>query len=141
MINTMLVGNLDDLCLVLARGELRGFQLLSKRKTGDVIDDGATLRAASLAARAIRLRMEAEHVPDGPEYDAAVAADFDALDAILDSRHADDDRFFADAAHMIELANGDQQEEASAVTLLKNYLKQRSANMLPTELPSPHRRP
>jgi len=31
--------------------------------------------------------MEAEHVPDGPEYDAAVADDLDAMDAILDSRH------------------------------------------------------
>jgi hypothetical protein len=71
--------------------------------------------------------MEAEHVPDGPEYDAAVAADFDAMDAILDSRHADDDRFFVDAAHMIELANGDQQEESYAVTPLKNFLQQRSA--------------
>jgi hypothetical protein len=101
--------------------------LLSKRKTGSAIDHGAMLRAASLAARAIRLRMEAEHVPDGPEYDAAVAADFDAMDAILDSRHADDDRFFVDAAHMIELANGDQQEESYAVTLLKNFLQQRSA--------------
>ena len=99
--------------------------MLSERKTGSAIDHGATLRAASLAARAIRLRMEAEHVPDGPEYDAAVAADFEAMDAILLARHADDDRFFADAAHIIELANGDAQEEEAAVSLLKNYLKQR----------------
>jgi hypothetical protein len=69
--------------------------------------------------------MEAEHVPDGPEYDDAVAADNDAIDAILGARHADDDRFFADVAHIIELANGDKQEEEAAVALLKNYLKQR----------------
>ena len=116
--------------------------MLSKRKTGSVVHAGATLRAASHAARATRLRMEAEHVPDGPEYDAAVADDLDAMDAILDSRHADDDRFFADAAHMIELANGDQQEETYAVTLLKNYLKQRSVNNMPsTEFPLRHGQP
>jgi len=69
--------------------------------------------------------MEAEHVPDGPEYDAAVAADDEPLEAILGARYADDDRFFADAAHIIELANGDAQEEEAAVSLLKNYLKQR----------------
>jgi hypothetical protein len=69
--------------------------------------------------------MEAEHVPDGPEYDDAVAADNDAMDAILGARYADADRFFADAAHIIELANGDAQEEEAAVSLLKNYLKQR----------------
>jgi hypothetical protein len=69
--------------------------------------------------------MEAEPAPDGPEYDAAVAADFEAMDAILLARHADDDRFFADAGHIIELANGDTQEEEAAVALLKNYLKQR----------------
>jgi hypothetical protein len=99
--------------------------LLSKPKTGSAIDDGATLRAASRAARAMRLLMEAEHIPDGPEYDAAVAADDDARDAIVGARYADDDRFFADAAHIIELANGDKQEEEAAVVLLKNYLKQR----------------
>jgi len=102
-----------------------GVPMPSKRRTAGNLDDGATLRAASRAARAIRLRMEAEHVPDGPEYDAAVAADFEAMDAILLARHADDDRFFADAAHIIELANGDKQEEEAAVALLKNYLKQR----------------
>ena len=99
--------------------------MLSKRRIGSAVDHGSTLRAASRAARAIRLRMEAEHVPDGPEYDAAVEADDDARDAILGARYVDDDRFFADAAHIIELANGDQQEEAYAVTLLKNHLKQR----------------
>jgi hypothetical protein len=88
----------------------------SKRRTAGNIDDGSTLRAASRAARAVRLRMEAEHFPDGPEYDAAVAADFDAMDAIVSAPRSNDDRFFADAAHIIELANGDQQ---------KNYLKQR----------------
>jgi hypothetical protein len=88
-------------------------------------DDGSTLRAASRAARALRLRMEAEHVPDGPEYDAAVEADDDARDAIVGARYADDDRFFADATHTIELAKGDVQEEEAAVALLKNYLKQR----------------
>jgi len=113
--------------------------LLSKPKTGSAIDEGATLRAASRAVRAIRLRMEAEHVPDGPEYDDAVAADDDARDAIVDARYADDDRFFADATHMIELANGDVQEEGYAVTLLKNYLRQRSANMLSTAPHSRHR--
>jgi hypothetical protein len=101
--------------------------LLSKRRIGRAFDDGSTLRAASRAARAIRLRMEAEHVPDGPEYDAAVEADDEARDAIVGARYADDDRFFADAAHMIELANGDVQEEEAAVALLKNYLKQRQA--------------
>ena len=89
-------------------------------------DDGSTLRAASRAARATRLRMEAEHVPDGPEYDAAVAADDDAMDAIVSAPRSNDDRFFADAAHIIELANGDEQDEVTAVALLKNYLKQRS---------------
>jgi hypothetical protein len=88
-------------------------------------DNGSALRAASRAARATRLRMEAEHVPDGPEYDDAVAADNDAIDAILGAQDADDDRFFADVAHIIELANGDKQEEEAAVALLKNYLKQR----------------
>ena len=66
--------------------------------------------------------MEAEHVPDGPEYDDAVAADDDARDAIVGARYADDDRFFADVAHIIELANGDKQEEEAAVALLKNCL-------------------
>ena len=41
------------------------------------------------------------------------------------ARYADDDRFFADAAHTIELAKGDKEEEEAAVALLKNYLKQR----------------
>ena len=104
-----------------------GVPMPSKRRTTGNINDGATLRAASRAARAIRLRMEAEHVPDGPEYDAAVAADDDARDAIVGARHTDDDRFFADAAHIIELANGDMQEEEAAVALLKNYLSQRRA--------------
>jgi hypothetical protein len=71
--------------------------------------------------------MEAEDVPDGPEYDAAVEADDEAKDAIVGARYADDDRFFADAAHMIELANGDVQEEEAAVALLKNYLALRQA--------------
>jgi hypothetical protein len=104
---------------------VKAFQLLSKRRTGSAVDDGSMLRAASRAARAIRLRMEAEHVPDGPEYDAAVAADDDAMDAIVGARYADDDRFFANAAHIIELANADKEEEEAAVLLLKNYLKQR----------------
>jgi hypothetical protein len=69
--------------------------------------------------------MEAEHIPDGPEYDAAVEADDDARDAIVGAQYSDDDRFFADAAHIIELANGDAREEETAVALLKNYLKQR----------------
>jgi hypothetical protein len=98
----------------------------SKRPTAGSVDDGSALRAASRAARAIRLRMEAEHVPDGPEYDAAVAADYEALDAIVGARHTDDDRFFADAAHIIGLANGDEQEEAAAVALLKNHLERRA---------------
>jgi hypothetical protein len=102
-----------------------GVPMPSKRRTAGNLDDGATLRAASRAARATRLRMEAERVPDGPEYDDAVAADFEAMDAILLAGHADDDRFFADVAHIIELANGDKQEEEAAVALLKNYLKQR----------------
>ena len=89
-------------------------------------EDGSSLRAASRAARATRLRMEAEHVPDGPEYDAAVAADFDAMDAIVNASRSNDDRFFVDAAHILELANGDKQEEEAAVVLLKNYLKQRT---------------
>jgi hypothetical protein len=43
---------------------------------------------------------------------------------------------------MIELANGDQQEETYAVTLLKNYLKQRSVNNMPsTEFPLRHGQP
>ena len=67
--------------------------------------------------------------------------DLDAMNAILLARYADDDRFFADAAHMIELANGDQQEETYAVTLLKNYLKQRSVNMPSTEFPLRHGQP
>ena len=71
--------------------------------------------------------MEADNVPDGPEYDAAVAGDDEAMDAIVSAQWSDDDRFFADAAHIIELANGDQQEEARAVELLKNYLKGRLA--------------
>jgi hypothetical protein len=99
----------------------------SKRRSGSAVDDGSTLRSASRAARAIRLRMEAEHVPDGPEYDTAVEADDEAMDAIVNAPRSDDDRFFADAAHIIELANGDEQEEATAVALLKNYLKQRSS--------------
>jgi NADPH-dependent 2,4-dienoyl-CoA reductase/sulfur reductase-like enzyme len=33
--------------------------------------------------------MEAEHVPDGPEYDAAVEVDDDAMDAIVGVRHVD----------------------------------------------------
>lgn len=97
----------------------------SKRRTAGNINDGATLRAASRRARATRLRMEADNVPDGPEYDAAVAADDEAMDAIVGARHADDDRFFADAAHIIELAKGDKEEEETAVALLKNYLKLR----------------
>jgi hypothetical protein len=44
--------------------------------------------------------MEAEHVPDGPEYDPAVEADDDARDAIVGAQYADDDRFFADPAHI-----------------------------------------
>ena len=98
--------------------------MLSKRQTAGDVDEGSVLRAASRAARATRLRMEAERVPDGPEYDDAVAADGNAMDAIVRERYADDDRFFADAAHIIELANGDAQEEEAAVSLLKNYLKQ-----------------
>jgi len=84
-------------------------------------DDGSALRAASRAARAARLRIEAED-PDGPEYDTAVAADDDAMDAIVGARYVDDDRFFADAAHIIELAHGNKQDEEAAVALLKNYL-------------------
>jgi hypothetical protein len=99
--------------------------LLLKRKTGSAVDDGFTLRAASRAARATRLMMEADRVPDGPEYDAAVAADDEATDAIVGAQYSDDDRFFADAAHIIELARGDKQEEEAAVWLLKNYLRQR----------------
>jgi hypothetical protein len=99
----------------------------SKRPTAGSIDDGSAPRAASRAARATRLKMEADDVPDGPEYDAAVAADDDAMDAIVNAPRSNDDRFFADAAHIIELANGDEQEEAWAVALLKNYLKRRSA--------------
>ena len=68
--------------------------------------------------------MEAKHVPDGPEYDAAVEADDEAMDAIVNPPGSNDDRFFADAAHIIELAKGDEQAEARAVALLKNYLKQ-----------------
>jgi hypothetical protein len=106
--------------------------LLSKRRIGSAVDHGSTLRAASRAARAIRLRMEAEHVPDGPEYDAAVEADDEAMGAIVNAPRSNDDRFFADAAHIIELANGDEQEEARAVALLKNYLKERSRKQPPT---------
>jgi hypothetical protein len=98
----------------------------SKRRSGKRYRDGSALRAASRAARATRLRMEAEHVPDGPEYDAAVEADDEAMDAIVNAPRPNDDRFFADAAHIIELANGDEQEEARAVALIKNYLNQRS---------------
>jgi hypothetical protein len=101
--------------------------LLSKLKTDSAIDDGSTLRAASCAARAIRLRMEAEHVPDGAEYDSAVEADDEAMGAIVNAPRSNNDRFFADAAHIIELANGDEQQEATVVALLKNYLKQRAA--------------
>jgi hypothetical protein len=104
----------------------KALQLLSKRRIRSAVDDGSTLRAASRAARTIRLTMEAEHVPDGPEYDAAVEADDEAMDAIVNALQSNDDRFFADAAHIIELANGDEQEEATAVALLKNYLKQRA---------------
>ena len=83
--------------------------------------------------------MEAEHVPDGPEYDAAVEADDEAMDAIVNAARSNDDRFFADAAHIIELAKGDEQEEARAVALLKNYLKQRSVmNSPPVREPQPH---
>jgi hypothetical protein len=57
----------------------------------------------------------------------AVEADDDARDAIVGAQYADDDRFFADPAHIIELAKGDVQEEEAAVALLKNYLKQRRA--------------
>jgi hypothetical protein len=46
-------------------------------------------------------------------------------DATVAARYADDDRFFADAAHIIQLAYNDKQEEETAVALLKNYLKQR----------------
>ena len=35
------------------------------------------------------------------------------MDAIVNAALSNDDRFFADAAHIIELANGDEQEEAT----------------------------
>ena len=62
-----------------------------------------------------------------PEYDAAVEADDEAMEAIVNAPRTNDDRFFGDAANIIELANGDEREEARTVALLKNYLKQRRA--------------
>jgi hypothetical protein len=44
------------------------------------------LVAAHRAARAIRMKMDADNAPDGPEYDAAHDAELEARDALAAAR-------------------------------------------------------
>jgi hypothetical protein len=82
--------------------------------------DIATATAAHRAARAIRLKMDADDVPDGPEYDAAHGAEMAEMEALAVARCANDDAFFATAAYMLEIG-----EEEAVVDLVRNYLRQR----------------
>ena len=91
------------------------------------------LIAAHLAAQAIVDRMTEMDAPDGQAFDDAVQAEIDAMDAIVKAPCTNDDAIFANAAYIIEFADGDEHEEMAAVALLKNYLKQRQALASPRE--------
>src|ERR1700686_1674399 len=72
-------------------------------------------------------RLEKADVPDGPIFDDAVAAEVDAMRALVEAPCANDQEFFDKATYILEVANGDQFEETHAVNALEVYLKQRES--------------